>query len=73
MSLYGNHSQKGDEHPLMGEKGKNLSWFHQMGPLKLGANACIAPKFFLTFANACTQRNHANRGGEGFETISKDF
>lgn len=37
----------------------------------LGANACTAPKFFLTFANACTQHNHANRGGEGFETILK--
>lgn len=39
----------------------------------LGSSACIAPKFFLTHANACTQRNHVNRSGEGFETISKKF
>ncbi len=39
----------------------------------LGANAHIAPKFFLTYANACTWCNHANKSEKWSETIPKDF
>jgi len=37
------------------------------------ASACTICNFFLACANGCTQHNHANRGGEGFETIPKKF
>jgi hypothetical protein len=46
-----NHKKWGDQHVLLGEKGKELSRFHQMGPLEyldpMHAVFLNIPKCFL--------------------------
>jgi hypothetical protein len=59
----------------MGEEGKGLPWFHQMGLLK-----CLEPMhtltvqaYFPTCVSAFMECNRANGGGKIFEAICKNL